>query len=130
MPGGELLGGDGREQRRVDLRPSAAEGDQGTIADPRNRAVLVAAGQEGCRVVVDGGCRAERGGRDQGPVRGEVVAAQSHTVAGPAEDVTGPDDHVVEPQFAPGPPRQALRGDQSAGQALPGVDGGGGELPE
>jgi hypothetical protein len=61
---GKLVGGNGSEQRRVDLCPGAAEGDQGAVADPRDGAVLAAAGQEGRRVVVDGGCRAEGGGRD------------------------------------------------------------------
>jgi hypothetical protein len=124
------VGGDGSEQRRVNLCPGAAEGDEGAVADPRDRTVLETVGQEGRRVIVNSGCRAERGRRNQGPVDGEVVAEQPHAVARLAEDVAGADGHIVEAQLAPGPAGQARRGDQSAGQARrPGVEDGSGELP-
>jgi hypothetical protein len=101
VPGvGEPVGGDSGEQRGVELRPGAAEGDQRVVADPGDDACLAPVAEQRRGLVVDGGCRAECGRCDQGPVAGEVVVQQSPSVAGPAEDVARPDGDAVEPQLA------------------------------
>jgi hypothetical protein len=84
---GDLVRGDGGEQRCVEVRPGPAEGDQGVVADPGDSPGLAVPDEQVCCLVVDGGCRAERGCRDEGPVEGEVVAQQWHSFAGLAEDV-------------------------------------------
>jgi len=104
-----LMGGDGGEQRGVELCPGPAEGDQGVVADPGDDPRLAPAGEQACGLVVDGGCGAERGCGDEGAVAGEVVAQQRHSPAGLAEDVARLDGHAVEVQLAPRPSGQARR---------------------
>jgi hypothetical protein len=83
-------------QQSVELRPGPAERDQCVVANPGNYADLAAVGEQDCCLVVDGCRRPERGRRYQRPVAGEVVAHQTHPLAGLAEDVARPDGDVVQ----------------------------------
>ena len=75
VPGlGDLVSGDGGEQRGVELRPGPAEGDQGVVADPGDGPGLESVGEQVCGLVVDGGCGAQRGCGDERAIAGEVVA--------------------------------------------------------